>query len=158
MTTIVIFGAAVRQDGQPSPTMQARVTAAFRCGGVAAHYMPTGAIGRHGPSEASLMAKLLQGHGVAADHIRLEETATDTLSSALACARLLGRRPGPVQVASSGYHLPRCVMLLRMAGIRATACPPPQAGSWVWYWRLRECAALPYDAIVMGLRRLNGPA
>lgn len=156
MTTIVIFGAAVRAGGRPSLTMRARVEAAFRCGGPGAHYIPTGAVGRHGPSEASIMAALLRDHGVASDHIQLEETGTDTLSSAVACARLLATRPGPVRVASSGYHLPRCAMLMRMAGIRATTCPPPPSGAWVWYWCLRECAALPYDAVVMGLRRLQG--
>ena len=151
--TIVIFGAAVRPGGQPSRTMQARVQAAFDCGGIDAHYLPTGAIGRHGPSEASVMAAMLRELGVAADHILLEETGTDTLSSAVACAGLLARRPGPVRVASSGYHLPRCVMLMRMAGIRATRCPPPPPGRFVWYWRLRECAALPYDAVAMGMRQ-----
>ncbi len=136
--------------------MQARVDAAFRCGGPDAHYMPTGAVGRHGPSEASIMAAALQASGVAADHIQLEETGTDTLSSALACARLLGGWAGPVRLASSGYHQPRCMMLLRMAGVRARPCAPPPAGPWVWYWRLREGAALPYDAVVMGLRLLAG--
>ena len=149
----MIFGAAVLPGGRPSLTMQARVRAAFDCGGAAAHYMPTGAVGRHGPSEASIMAAMLRAYGVAADHIQLEETATDTLSSAVACARLLAGRPGPVRLASSGYHLPRCVMLMRMAGVHATACPPPRPGRWAWYWRLRECAALPYDAVAMGLRR-----
>ena len=148
----MIFGAAVRPGGRPSLTMQARVRAAFSCGGIAAHYMPTGGVGRHGPSEASIMAALLRELGVPPDHIRLEDTATDTLSSAVACARLLGTRPGPVRVASSGYHLPRCVLLMRMAGIRATACLPPPPGRWVWYWRLRECAALPYDAALMAWR------
>ena len=118
--------------------------------------MPTGAVGRHGPSEASIMAAMLRGLGVAADHIQLEETATDTLSSAVACARLLAGRPGPVRLASSGYHLPRCLMLMRMAGVSATACRPPPPGKWVWYWRLREGAALPYDAVAMGFHRLVG--
>ena len=136
--------------------MRVRVDAAFRHGGTAAHYMPTGAVGRHGPSEASVMAGLLRDRGVAPDHIMLEETATDTLSSAVACARLLAGRRGPVVVASSGYHQRRCRMLLRMAGVRTVACPPPPTGAWVWYWRLRECAALPYDAAAMGLRRLRG--
>lgn len=152
MTTIVIFGAAVLAGGRPSQTMRARVDAAFRCGGTAAHYLPTGAVGRHGPSEASIMAAMLRDHGVPAAQIQMEETATDTLSSAVACARMLAGAPGPVQVASSGYHQRRCVMLLRMAGIRATPCPPPPPGSWVWYWRLRECAALPYDFVAMGLQ------
>ncbi len=154
--TIVIFGAAVLPGGTPSPTMQARVRAAFNCGGTAAHYMPTGAVGRHGPSEASVMAAMLRALGVPASHIQLEETATDTLSSAVACARLLADSPRPVRLASSAYHLPRCVMLMRMAGVRASHCPPPASGSWAWYWRLRECAALPYDAIAMAVRRLAG--
>ena len=115
--------------------------------------MPTGAIGRHGPSEASLMATMLREFGVAADHIVLEETATDTLSSAVACARLLAGCPGPVRLASSFYHLPRCLMLMRMAGVRATTCPAPPPGKWVWYWRLRECMALPYDAVAMIIAR-----
>ncbi len=156
MTVVVIFGAAVLPGGRPSQTLRARVDAAFRCGGTDARYIPTGAVGRHGPSEASVMAGLLAGHGVAPERIRQEETGTDTLSSAVACARMLAGEAGPVRVASSGYHLPRCVMLMRLAGVRATACPPPPRGSWAWYWRLREGAALPYDAAVMAVRRFAG--
>ena len=152
MTTIVIFGAAVLSDGRPSPTLLGRVQAAFACGGTDAHYMPTGAVGRHGPSEASVMAGLLVGWGVPRDHLHLEETATDTLSSAVACARLLASRPGPVRIVSSGYHVRRCQMLMRMAGVAATVCPPPPIERRIWYWRLRECAALPYDAVAMSFR------
>lgn len=153
----MIFGAAVLPGGRPSRTMESRVEAAFRCGGPEARYMPTGAVGRHGASEASLMGAMLQDRGVPAAHIRLEETGTDTLSSAVACARLLAHAPGPVRVASSGYHLPRCRMLLWLAGVRATSCPPPRAGGRRWYWRAREGAALPYDAVAMGFRLLRGP-
>ncbi len=99
------------------------------------------------------MAGLLAGFGVPQDQVTLEETGTDTLSSALACASLLTGRSGPVRVATSGYHLPRCLMLLRMAGVRATGCPPPPRPAWAWYWRLRECAALPYDAVAMLAQR-----
>ena len=152
---VVIFGAGVLAGGRPSRTLQARVEAAFRCGGPDARYLPTGAIGRHPPSEARVMAGLLAGLGVPASQITLEETATDTLSSALACARLLVGEPGPVRVASSGYHLPRCLLLMRMAGVPATRCPPPPPPLWPWYWRLREMAALPYDAVLMALRRVG---
>lgn len=157
MTVIVIFGAAVHPGGQPSATLRARVDAAFACGGPDADYLPTGAVGRHPPSEASVMARLLVAHGVSPARIRLEEASTNTLSSAVNCARMLGGRPGPVRVASSGYHLPRCLLLMRLAGVRATRCPPPPSlGPWfsVWYWRLRECAALPVDAVLMLPRRL----
>jgi uncharacterized SAM-binding protein YcdF (DUF218 family) len=144
---IVIFGAAVLPGGQPSPTLRARVEAAFRCGGLAARYVPTGAVGKHGPSEARVMARLLMSFGVPRGQIVLEETGVNTRSSARACAALLAGQTGPVWIATSGYHLPRCLMLMRMAGVVATACPPPPAQDRRWYWRLRECVALPVDAV-----------
>jgi vancomycin permeability regulator SanA len=120
-------------------------------GGPAATYMPTGAVGRHGPSEASVMAALLEGWGVPQGHLVLEETGRDTLSSVRACARLLRGRTEPVRVATSGYHLPRCLVLLRLAGVHARACPAPAPASrWRhrWYWRLREGLALPVDVVL----------
>ena len=99
------------------------------------------------------MAGLLAGFGVPPGQVALEETGTDTLSSALACARMLKGRPGPVRAATSGYHLPRCLMLLQLEGVPATGCPPPPRPPWAWYWRLRECAALPYDAVAMLAQR-----
>lgn len=161
---IVIFGAAVGPDGKPSTTLRRRVEAAARFGSGLSEplYVPTGAVGRHGPSEASIMADLLRGLGVPAERIALEETGTDTLTSALAVARLLRARAhaGPVYAASSAYHLPRCVLLLRLAGLRARRCPPPgaPAASGIlkrWYWRLREIPALPWDAGLVLLTRLR---
>jgi uncharacterized SAM-binding protein YcdF (DUF218 family) len=152
LSTIVIFGCGVLKGGRPSPTLRARVEAAFRCGGTAADYMPTGAIGRHPPSEARVMAGLLMRMGVPAAQITLEETATDTLSSAVACAMLLKGRTGRVRIVSSGYHLPRCLMLMWMAGVPCVPCPAPPRPNWAWYWRMREAAALPYDAVLMALR------
>jgi uncharacterized SAM-binding protein YcdF (DUF218 family) len=157
---IVIFGAAVRPDGKPSTTLRLRVEAAVACGRrfTAPLYLPTGAKGRHGASEASVMADLLHALGVPSGRILLEETGTDTLSSARAVARLVGGR-APVYVASSDYHLPRCRMLLRLAGIAALACPPPPAATGIFqrsYWWLREAAAIPYDAAIGLLLRLGG--
>lgn len=162
---IVIFGAAVRPDGQPSTTLRRRVQAAVRFGRAlpVAIYVPTGAVGRFGASEASVMAEMLRRSGVPAERIVLEETGTDTLSSVRAVAAVLRERghTGPVYAASSAYHLPRCVLLLRLAGFWARACPPPRvpaARSCAkrWYWRLREVPALPWDAGLMLLARLRG--
>ncbi len=138
----------MRRDGRPSNALTGRTRAAFAVGGTAATYMPTGGVGRYGASEASVMAGLLQEWGVPPGQIVLEETGHDTLSSVRACAGLLRGRVGPVRVATSGYHLPRCLVLLRLAGVRASACPPPPpARRWRhrWYWRLREVPALPWD-------------
>jgi vancomycin permeability regulator SanA len=148
---IVIFGAAVRADGGPSQTLRRRVMAAAAFGSTLTDplYIPTGAQGRHGPPEAEVMARLLQDLGVPGPAIRPELTGTDTLSSARACAAMLRGHDGPVWAASSGYHLPRCVVLLRLFGLPARAAPPPEASlGWRdrWWWRLREGAALPWDS------------
>jgi uncharacterized SAM-binding protein YcdF (DUF218 family) len=121
-------------------------------------YVPTGAKGRYGASEASVMAGLLRAMGVPAERILPEETGTDTLSSVRAVARLISKAD-TVYVATSGYHLARCRILLRLAGIRAEACPPPPAAGRLlerWYWLLREVAAIPYDAALGLLLRLRG--
>lgn len=132
--------------------MAARVAAAFACGGPDATYLPTGGIGRYGPSEASIMAADLCARGVPAERILIEETALNTFSSACAVARMLAGWNGPVRAASSAYHLPRCILLLRLAGVRAIACPPPPPARHRVYWAARECIALPCDALLMTQR------
>jgi uncharacterized SAM-binding protein YcdF (DUF218 family) len=162
---IIIFGAAVRPDGSPSPALLRRVEAAasFGAGLPAPLYVPTGGQGRHGPPESAVMAALLRERGVPPDRILEESTGTDTLSSVLACAALLRERghAGPVFAATSGFHLPRCRLLLGLAGLPARSVPPPEADpSWPrrWYWRLREAPALPYDAALMLAARWRGRA
>lgn len=161
---IVIFGAAVRPGGRPSAALRRRVEAAAAFGArfAAPLFVPTGGVGRFGPSEASVMANLLAARGVPPERILLEETGTDTLSSARAVVRLLRARSvaAPVFVASSLYHVPRCLVLLRVLGLAARAAGPPfvPAGSgWAirCYWWLREVAALPYDAVLAVLLRLR---
>ena len=104
MITILIFGAAVRPDGQPGTTLRRRVEAALAGArnDADALFIPTGAAGRHGPSEASVMARLLTESGVRSDRIQLEETGYDALSSVRALHRLLRERKsqGPVMVAT----------------------------------------------------------
>ncbi len=164
-TAIIVFGAAVRPDGQPSAVLGQRIAAAYRCGQRWSRplFIPTGGQGRHGPPEAWVMRDALLALGVPADRIWTEDTATDTLSSVRAVRTLLRARghDGPVRVATSAYHLPRCLMLCRLAGIPARACPPPPEPAsrrfWRrWYWRLRELPALPYDALLVLALRLAG--
>ncbi len=119
-------------------------------------FVPTGGVGRYGPSEASVMAELLRELGIPDGRILLEETGRNTLSSVRAVAALLRDRPhaGPVYAATSAYHLTRCVLLLRLAGVPARPSRPPPfpAGHDFrtrWYWRLREMAALPIDVALM---------
>lgn len=160
---IVIFGAAVRQDGQPSRTLRVRVEAALALGARLDRpiYLPTGGIGRFGDAEAAVMARLLRAAGVAESDIRPEPTAHDTVSSVRAVRRMLADHRGPVHAATSAYHLPRCVVLLWLAGLTARPCPPPPAlaaAAWRkrWWWRLREVPALPWDAAFVVWLRVTG--
>lgn len=161
---IVIFGAAVLADGTPSATLRHRVAAAVALGRrlAAPLFVPTGARGRWGEAEARVMARLLIEAGFAAERIVREETGTDTVSSVLAVRRLLrGMAAAPVYACSSAYHLPRCRLLLRLAGVPARACPPPAVPASRrlarrWFWRLREVPALPWDAATVLWLRAAG--
>lgn len=109
------------------------------------------------------MASLLVERGVPRERIVPEETGTDTLSSARAVATLLRGRDtvAAVFVASSLYHLPRCLLLLRLMGVAARAAVPPAvpAAADRWrgcYWWLREAVALPYDLALALCLRLRG--
>jgi vancomycin permeability regulator SanA len=109
------------------------------------------------------MARLLHEAGVPPVRIRQEPTGTDTLSSVLACLVLLRGHDGPLRVATHRYHLPRALLLFRLAGHPARAVPPPPgpaAGASLarWRWRLREVPAIPYDAALILLARLGGRA
>lgn len=148
--------------GRPSTTLTLRTEAAAAFAGrfAAPLFVPTGGVGRHSPSEASVMAELLQSRGVQRERILPEDTGVDTLSSARAVVRLLRDQglTAPVFAASNLYHLPRCLLLLRLLGVSARgAVPPfvPAANRW-WdrcYWWLRELPALPYDvALALAIR------
>lgn len=159
---VVIFGAAVRPDGSASGVLRARVAAALATGRglVDPIYMPTGGQGRFGPAEATVMADLLAEAGVGRGSIIPEDTAVNTLRSALACARLLGPERRRVYVATSAYHMARCVILLRLAGVRArpgraTGTAASRRWSKRWYWRLREIPAIPVDGVLVITMRVR---
>ncbi len=161
---LIIFGAAVKAGGAPTLTLTYRTEAAIAFGASLANplYIPTGAIGTHPPAEAEVMHRLLLEAGIPEADIAPETTGDDTLSSVKACAALLRNRAheGPVYAVSSAYHLPRCVLLLRLAGLDAHAAPPPPHPASRdflrrWHWRLREVPAVPLDAALLLAWRLR---
>ena len=156
----IVFGAAVRPDGRPSSALRARVAAALdsAAGNPVARFLVTGGQGRHGPPEARVMAELLAAAGVGAERIVLEDRATDTLDSAVRSAALLKQRDDARRVVacSSAYHVRRCRLLLRLAGIQAEglAGQGDLAGLSLRLWlyhRLREALLLPFDGLLMFL-------
>lgn len=154
---IVIFGAAIRPDGSPSGALRDRVGAAVRFGRRLLPppiYIVCGGQGRYGPPEAEVMAELLMNRGVHPDYIVPDAESRNTFRSVLFAARLLQGQEGPVYAATSGYHLPRCVLLLGLAGLDAHRSPPaigPASSRLLrrWWWRLREVPAIPVDGLLM---------
>ncbi len=151
---IVLFGAAVRGDGRPSPTLARRIgyaaTTAER--DVDTDIFCSGGIGREGPSEASVMARAL-APTIAATRIHLDEASEDTLQS-VAAAAAFARAQGYASCLSctDSYHQPRVLMLFTMFGVKCSPIRFMHDGSTRYQTRMwaREVAALPYD-VVAGL-------
>lgn len=160
---IVVFGAAVREDGTPSGALKDRVGAAARFGKRILPqpiYIVTGGQGKYGPPEAEVMADLLLARGVEPDYIVVEPTGRNTLRSVIAVAGLLRGTKGPVYAATSSYHMARCVLLLGLAGLDAHRSAPSigPASSRIlrrWWWRLREIPAIPIDAIALSWLKIT---
>lgn len=158
----MIFGARLRPDGRPGPALVRRVTGAIAAasGEPDARFLVTGAQPRGGRTEAAVMRELLHKAGIDDSRIIVEDAAQNTRASAILCAAILRAHPGlsPVLVCSDRFHQARCVMLLRACGIAARAAPMANERAtmrwqlWLFY-RLRELAALPYDALMIAFRR-----
>ena len=164
---LVVFGAAVRDDGSPSGTLRRRCESAvtFSRRFAAPYFLATGGVGRHGPAEASVIRTVLLEQGIPADRVLVEPVARDTLEAVRFCARLLRARRDVerVLVCSSSYHAPRCVLLFRIAGFQSAAVPTasdlPHLGRAKWLrYVLKEIVATPWDAIVLAARRACGAA
>ena len=157
----VIFGARLRPDGTPGPALERRVAGALAAaaGQGDARFLVSGAQPRGGRTEAAVMREVLRKAGIDDSRILVDDAAHNTRSSAVNCAAILRAHPelSPVLVCSDRFHQRRCVLLLRACGIAARAAPMPDERTamrpqiWLFY-RLRELAAIPYDALMIALR------
>lgn len=151
----VVLGAAVWAGGQASPTLARRAlhgVALLHSGG-ARHLLLTGGVGRHPPSEASVMRALALRAGVPAARIVVDETSTTTLESARACAAIIAARGWRrVLVVTDRYHLPRALLAFRRFGVTAQGSPPPESRGDTASWKqvllsLRELVAIPWYVV-----------
>src|SRR5436190_16587366 len=91
---IVVLGAAVWPDEQPSPALRRRVLHAVDLlqRGYASHLLVTGGVGKHPPAEAEVMQCLAVAHGIPHASIVLEDQATSPFESACRCRALRVQR------------------------------------------------------------------
>jgi len=125
MTDAFILGAAVWPDGQPSPALKRRVLhgAALYHAGEASRLICCGGVGKHAPSEAEVMARLLRAQGVPEAALVLEDLSTSTRENIAFGLEVSGAR-GPILLITDGYHAPRACATARALGVQARAsCP-----------------------------------
>lgn len=158
----VVLGAAVWAGGRPSPALTRRTLHAVQLAraGAVRHLLLTGGLGRHPPSEASVMRALAVAAGIEPARLVLEERATSTLESARECARIIAARGwSRVLLVSDSYHLPRARLAFRRFGVAARASAPPggrgDTAEWQWLLlHLRELVAIPWYLVRLpGARR-----
>lgn len=150
---IVVFGAAVRPDGSPSATLRRRAQIAARAAlaDSTAEIFCSGAVGTYPPSEAKVIASLLDG-AVAPDRVHLDEVSRDTLQTVRAATAFARTHGFDACVACTDrYHQPRVRMLFALFGMPASSASGSVSDSGPWRYRakmaVREAAALPYDFI-----------
>jgi len=160
---IVVLGAAVWPDGQPSPALQRRILHAVDLlqRGYAAYLLVTGGMGKYPPAEAAVMQCLAVAHGILPQYILCEDQATSTFASALRCCDILRQRGwSRVLVVTDRYHLPRALFAFWTCGLCAAGSAAPGKVARRlrrrWYYYLREGLALPWylvRAVPILLRR-----
>ncbi|HEX9996272.1 MAG TPA: YdcF family protein, partial [Abditibacterium sp.] len=121
---IMIFGAGVTANGQPSPILRARTRHAFELWerGLAPKIVCSGGVGKYRPAEAVVSAQLLRNWGVPANSIIIEDKSTSTRENALNTALLLPRGTSVIGV-SQAFHLWRCHRNLTKVGFKVFTSP-----------------------------------
>ena len=124
---MIVLGAQVKSDGQPSKQLELRLEAAL------AEYnkqprpiVVCGAQGVGEPvTEATAMRNWLVAKGVPADQILLEEDSFNTQQNLEGAIQLLPFHIKNVLIITSDYHLPRAMSIARDLGLNPSGVGSP---------------------------------
>ena len=155
----VVLGTQVLAGGRPSRTLDARVRHAawLYAAGRVDRVLVTGGLGRHPPTEAEVMARILRKEGVPGEAIRVEDKAESTWDSArLVAALVAGEGVEEVLVVTDPLHCVRTAAAFRRAGLIAWAEPVYSSPMWRVPWLrrgqfLRESGALVWYRVRYGV-------
>lgn len=148
---IIVLGAQVKPDGEPSIQLRWRLDAAAEAWKDSAALIVTcGAQGGNEPApEALVMRDYLVAQGVEEEMILTDTESWNTRQNIRnAVALLAGREVERVLIVTSDYHLPRAMALAEDEGLNATGIGSPtrdgfffkaknygrEALSWIKYW------------------------
>lgn len=148
---IIVLGAQVKPDGEPSLQLQWRIDAAAQAWQERnCVVVVCGAQGSNEPApEAHVMRDELIAQGVDADMILMDDQSFNTRQNIDNAARLLeGRGVQHVLIVTSDYHLARAMAIAEDAGLEASGLGSPtlqglrpwiknqgrEALAWIKYW------------------------
>jgi vancomycin permeability regulator SanA len=148
---IVVLGNEILISGKPSLPLQARLDCAVSLyqRQMAPTILVSGGIGKSGYDEAQVMAAYLEQHGVPKHAIIIDSIGVNTMATARNTFALLqNRQLQSVIMVSQYFHLPRCLLAFRMAGINSLSADYPRFMEWRDIpSTLREIVALPVYAL-----------
>ena len=135
---IIVLGAGVDRDGNPSPTLLSRVTEGVHEyeRGVAPRLIVTGGP-QHGFAQANVMARVAEAQGVPASAVLLEPNAGNTIENACFSARMMKQHGWKsAEVVTSAGHLPRAGLIFNKVPLewRGHAAPSLAEASTVPSW------------------------
>jgi vancomycin permeability regulator SanA len=117
----VVLGNTVEPTGQPSARLAGRLDRAdelFRAGTVQ-YVITSGGLGKEGFDEGAVMRDYLLARGLPPDRVIADSYGINTAATARNAARLMRERGWTSATAVSQYfHISRCKMAFRQAGIR----------------------------------------
>lgn len=147
---IIVLGAAIWPDGQPSPVLQRRMAHAVDLfdAKVGRYLLLTGGLGRYPPAEAYVMRQLALAAGVPPSQIVMEDQACSTFDSALRCGRIWQQQGWKAALlVTDAYHLPRALFTFRAFGLQVAGSAPAGSPLILHRWKrwyqvyLREALA-----------------
>lgn len=148
---IIVLGAQVKPDGEPSLQLQWRIDAAAEAWQKHPCLIVTcGAQGSNEPApEAQVMRDELIRQGVPEEYILVEDQSFNTRQNIAHAASLLEEQNASrVLIVTSDYHLPRAMAMAEDAGLEASGMGAPtklgmqywvknhgrEALAWIKYW------------------------
>ena len=148
---IIVLGAQVKPDGEPSLQLQWRIDAAAKAWKERNSLIVVcGAQGSNEPApEAHVMRAELISQGIPAEFILMDDQSFNTRQNiAHAVALLEGHDVDQVLVVTSDYHLPRAMAIAEDAGLQASGLGSPtklglrfwlknhgrEGLAWIKYW------------------------
>ena len=144
---VVVLGCRVAPGGSASAALIRRIDCGVRLFQERAAPLLVLSEGGAGPvPEAEIMRSTALASGVPNSALLIESASRNTFENARETARLLGSRGlRSVLLVSDRTHLPRAILLFRLAGLEVVGCAGalPPSLRWELGNMIRECTALP---------------